>query len=282
MRLCVKKRARERDCVCVGWWKANRLIDIYTSISHSIYRNLWSVDCSFSFVYYLVFIQEICVFFSMKKKSKSILTLTKCHTIKKTKTTIQKRNQSDNNNNNKAINYAPTSRIIYWTIVLNIYRLNDTYANSGPVLNLLLLVRSATHSQYAASTNTNGMYNVLRLLASFARSLVCLFLFLLHLFSAVDLIRPQSRQDKWHRWHLLHSQWASLQYIWCYYDLFSLPPRARAAVRRTMNCAWQFICSLVVLLTFRWRSFEDNKFLLTYHKTNHFRSMTRELLLGTF
>lgn len=112
--------------------------------------------------------------------------------------------------------------------------------------------------------------------------LVCLFLFLLHLFSAVDLIRPQSRQDKWHRWHLLHSQWASLQYIWCYYDLFSLPPRARAAVRRTMNCAWQFICSLVVLLTFRWRSFEDNKFLLTYHKTNHFRSMTRELLLGTF
>lgn len=119
--------------------------------------------------------RNLCLFLN-EKKSKSILTLTKCHTIKKTKTTIQKRNQSDNNNNNKAINYAPTSRIIYWTIVLNIYRLNDTYANSGPVLNLLLLVRSATHSQYAASTNANGMYNVLRLL-DLLRSLARLFVY---------------------------------------------------------------------------------------------------------
>lgn len=226
--------------------------------------------------------RNLCLFLN-EKKSKSILTLTKCHTIKKTKTTIQKRNQSDNNNNNKAINYAPTSRIIYWTIVLNIYRLNDTYANSGPVLNLLLLVRSATHSQYAASTNANGMYNVLRLL-DLLRSLARLFVyFYFYFISFLLLIWYDHSQDKIndidgicyiHNEHH-YSTFDAIMICFLFHP-------ALAAVRKTVNCAWQFICSLVVLLTFRWRSFEDNKFLLTYHKTNHFRSMTRELLLGTF
>lgn len=86
----------------------------------------------------------------------------------------QKQQQSDK--------LRPTSHIIYWTIVLNIYRLNDTYANLG-LFEHYSCDRRHTHTHthtHIRSTNANGMFSV------------GLFVY----FYFFDLIRPQPSQAK--------------------------------------------------------------------------------------